>query len=70
MIDASKPLEWSDLDLKLPEKPPTEVVSIRLPTKLLNEIRSMSSQNDIPYQALIKLFLSEGVNAHKDELSQ
>jgi len=59
MIDASESLQLEDLGLKLPETKPTQVVSIRLPTELLNEIRAIGSQKDVPYQALIKLWLAE-----------
>jgi predicted DNA binding CopG/RHH family protein len=62
MIDASKPLKFEDIGLRLPEIPPTQVISIRLPSALLNELRAISSEADIPYQALIKLFLSESVS--------
>lgn len=61
MIDASNPLCFSDLGVKLPETPPTQVVSIRLPTMLLNQIKAIGSQQDVPYQALIKLFLVKAV---------
>ena len=57
-FDESKPLKFADLGLKLPSQPPTQVVSIRLPTDLLNQIKALGSQQDVPYQALIKLFLS------------
>ena len=65
MIDSSKPLKFDDIGLKLPEVPPTQVVSIRLPSALLNELRAISSETDIPYQALIKLFLSESISKFK-----
>ena len=65
MIDQSKPLKFADLGLKLPELPPTQVISIRLPSRLLNELKAISSENDIPYQALIKLFLSDSVTRFK-----
>ena len=61
MINASDPLTFEDLGLSLPETPLTQVVSIRLPSSLLNELRSLGSQQDVPYQALIKLFLVEAV---------
>jgi len=32
---------------------------------LLNEIRAFASQRDIPYQAAIKLFLSESLERRK-----
>ena len=64
-VDDSKPLRFEDLGLKLPEVPPTQVVSIRLPSNLLNELKALSSERDIPYQALIKLFLSQSVSRFK-----
>lgn len=60
-IRHDKPLVFEDLGLRLPKTPPTQVVSIRLPSELLNEIKAIGSQKDIPYQALIKLWLSESI---------
>jgi len=65
MIDPSAPLRYQDLGLELPALPPTQVVSIRLPSDLLNELRAIGSQMDIPYQALVKLLLAEGVTKIK-----
>ena len=65
MVDPSKKLSFDDIDLVLPETPPTQVVSIRLPSYLLNELRALGSKDDIPYQALIKLFLSEAVDRRR-----
>ncbi len=62
MIDPHKRLGLKDLGLKLPPLPPTQVISIRLPTRLLNEIRARASAVDIPYQALIKLALSRAMH--------
>jgi hypothetical protein len=65
MIDPSKPLKLEDLGLKLPAAPPTQVISIRLPSRLLNELKAFSSERDMPYQALIKLFLSESLSRRR-----
>jgi len=61
MIDVGKPLSLDNLGLKVPDTRPTQVVSIRLPTALLNQLMAMGSQDDVPYQALIKIILAEGV---------
>ena len=63
-IDKTKPLTLKDLGIKLPKEAPTTVVSIRLPTWMLNAIRAYSSQQDIPYQSVIKLFLQEEIKRH------
>ena len=61
MIGSEGSIRFEDLGLTLPEQPTTQVVSIRLPTALLNEIKAFGSKRDIPYQALIKLFLSDAI---------
>ena len=68
-IDAGKPLRFADLGLKLPEVPPTQVISIRLPSQLLHEIKALCSQRDIPYQAMIKLFLDQSLKRYKKQLA-
>ena len=60
-IDRSNPLVLKDLGFKLPPLPPTQVVSIRLPTALLNQLRALASTHDISYQALIKIFLARSL---------
>lgn len=68
-INKSHPLEFKHLGLKLPDTPPTQVVSIRLPSELLNELKAIGSQQDIPYQALIKLLLAESLTKFKRKLA-
>jgi len=65
LIDSYKPLRFEDIGMKLPPVPPTQVISIRLPSPLLNELKAISSETDIPYQALIKMFLSESIIRYK-----
>ncbi|MBI4238951.1 MAG: hypothetical protein HY696_11145 [Deltaproteobacteria bacterium] len=43
------------LDLKFPS--PTESISIRLPRAMLNRIRMIADEQDVPYQSLIKMWL-------------
>lgn len=62
LIHTSKRLALSDLGFKLPPTPPTQVVSIRLPTTLLNQLRAWASARDIPYQAVIKMVLSRFID--------
>ena len=49
-----KPL---NLDLEFPS--PTQSISIRLPRRVLDQIRIMADEQDIPYQSLIKAWLIE-----------
>ena len=61
MIDPARPLTLEQLGLALPKVPPTQVVSIRLPSELLNQLKAFASARDVPYQALIKLLLAESL---------
>ena len=67
IIGNTKALKFEDLGLKLPASPPTQVVSIRLPTALLNKLRVLASERDVPYQALIKLLLAESLDGHFED---
>jgi predicted DNA binding CopG/RHH family protein len=60
-IDTNKPKSLKDLGLKLPKEAPTTVVSIRLPNRMLNAIRAFASENDLPYQSVIKMFLQQEI---------
>lgn len=40
-------------------KPSTQSISLRLPLSLLEAIRIEANKRDVPYQSLIKIWLSE-----------
>ena len=42
-------------------KPSTTAISLRLPTGLLDRIKIAANKRDMPYQSLIKAWLSEKV---------
>ena len=65
MIDPAKPLTLKQIGLDLPKVPPTQVVSIRLPSALLNQLKAFASARDVPYQALIKLLLAESLQRRR-----
>ncbi|MCW7491022.1 MULTISPECIES: BrnA antitoxin family protein [Leptospira] len=43
-------------------KPTTKMISLRLPESLLERLKTLANKNDVPYQSLIKILLSEKVN--------
>jgi predicted DNA binding CopG/RHH family protein len=43
-------------------KPSTQSISLRLPLSLLDAIRIEANKRDVPYQSLIKMWLSEKVH--------
>ena len=49
------------LKLDLTFQKPTESISLRLPRDVLNKIRILADEQDIPYQTLIKIWLAERV---------
>jgi len=65
MIDVAKPLTLKQIGIALPRVPPTQVVSIRLPSTLLNQLKAYASARDVPYQALIKLLLAESLDRRR-----
>jgi predicted DNA binding CopG/RHH family protein len=42
-------------------KPSTRSISLRLPLSLLEQIKNQANQRDVPYQSLIKVWLSERI---------
>lgn len=46
-------------------KPSTKTISIRLPESLIEHLKLLANKRDVPYQSLLKMFLSEKV---KEEL--
>jgi len=43
-------------------KPSTESISLRLPSFLLARIKELANKKDVPYQSLMKVFLSERID--------
>ena len=61
--DSSEYLNWKSTERVLfPElKPSTRAISLRLPESLLDALRQMANERDVPYQSLIKIFLQERI---------
>jgi predicted DNA binding CopG/RHH family protein len=59
--DSSDYLDWSTAKKVTFEnlKPSTKTISLRLPENLLNDLKGMANQLDIPYQSLMKILLSD-----------
>ena len=63
--DSSDYIDWNDAEeVTLPKlKPSTKTISIRLPESLLEELKVLANKRDVPYQSLLKMFLSERIDA-------
>ena len=42
-------------------KPTTTAISLRLPVAMLEDLKSLANKRDVPYQSLMKLYLSERI---------
>ena len=47
-------------------KPSTATISLRLPQGMLDELKVLANQRDVPYQSLLKVFLSERIAAERN----
>ena len=59
--DSSDYIDWSKASrVLLPNiKPSLRTISLRLPELMLEELKLIANKRDVPYQSLIKIFLSE-----------
>src|ERR1035437_6682822 len=42
-------------------KPSTATISLRLPQGMLDELKVLANQRDVPYQSLLKVFLADRI---------
>lgn len=66
--DSTDYIDWSKGKIGVfPElKPSTKTISLRLPESLLAAIKTLANKKDVPYQSLMKVFLSDRL---QDELN-
>jgi len=53
-FDTNKPVELDLSELK----PSTKSITIRLPESLLASLKNLAHKKDVPYQSLVKMYLS------------
>lgn len=63
--DSTEYVDWSKAKRAVfPNlKPSTKTISLRLPETLLEELKLLANKRDVPYQSLLKVFLSERVES-------
>ena len=61
--DSTGHVDWSKAQrIRLSNlKPSAKLISLRLPVGLLEKIKTEANKRDVPYQSLIKVWLSEKV---------
>jgi predicted DNA binding CopG/RHH family protein len=62
--DSTDYIDWSKGKVSVfPElKPSTQTISLRLPKSLLEALKMIANKRDVPYQSLLKIFLSERID--------
>lgn len=61
--DSTEYIDWKKAQrLTLADlKPSLKTISLRLPESMLNELKLLANKRDVPYQSLVKVFLSERI---------
>lgn len=62
--DSSEYIDWEEAKkIVLPNlKPSVKTISLRIPQSMLEEIKLLANKRDVPYQSLMKIFLSERID--------
>ena len=47
-------------------KPSTATISLRLPEALLEELKALANERDVPYQSLLTIFLAERIARERE----
>jgi len=59
--DTTEYFDWSKAErVSFPNlKPSTATISLRLPQGMLDELKVLANQRDVPYQSLLKVYLAD-----------
>jgi predicted DNA binding CopG/RHH family protein len=62
--DSADYVDWTRAELvRTPNlRPSTRTISLRLPEPLLDNLKMLANQRDVPYQSLLKIFLAERID--------
>jgi predicted DNA binding CopG/RHH family protein len=62
--DSSDYVNWKKAQqVVMPKlKPSLKTISLRLPESMIEELKLLAHKKDVPYQSLLKIFLSEKIN--------
>ena len=63
--DSAEYLDWDNgREVSFPNlKPTCRSVSVRLPISMVENLKTLANSMDIPYQSLMKVFLSDSISA-------
>ena len=65
--DSTDYVEWSSATpTRFPSlRPSSTAISVRLPDTLLTELKLLANERDVPYQSLLKVYLTDRVRAER-----
>jgi predicted DNA binding CopG/RHH family protein len=65
--DSTKYVDWSKAKrTKFPNlRPSLRTISVRLPVAMIEDLKILANQRDVPYQSLLKVFLAERLEAER-----
>jgi len=69
--DSCDYVDWSKAEVAIfPNlKPSLKTISLRLPEEMINELKVLANQRDVPYQSLMKILLAEKIQEMKRKKS-
>jgi predicted DNA binding CopG/RHH family protein len=61
--DSTEVLDWKKANKVVLHnlKPSVKTISLRLPESMLEELKLLANKRDVPYQSLLKIYLSEKI---------
>ena len=65
--DSTEFVDWSEAKpVKMVNlKPSLRTISLRLPVSMVEDLKMLANQRDVPYQSLLKVFLAERLQREK-----
>ncbi len=60
-------IDWGKASrMKLPKlKPTLKTISLRLPVAMIEDLKVLANQRDVPYHSLLKVFLAERIRQER-----
>lgn len=67
--DTTDFFDWQNaVQVTMPElKPTTASISLRLPVSMLEELKALANKRDVPYQSLMKVYLSQQITRERSK---
>ena len=69
--DSTEYIDWRSAGRrKFPDlKPTLRTISLRLPVSMIEDLKILANQRDVPYQSLLKVFLAERLKKERRRAS-